>query len=342
MNGVQREVPVISLASVINSLVALEPEPLPLHLVSQLAGPQAPVGATAALPGPALLEQPQVARVVATQWADGSWGGFHSADRRRKQYPPTTEVGVRLCLALGLRSDSSPLVRARAYLEGLLRGDQEMPDRPELNKRWPVGKEMFVASTLALIDPGNSLLQAPLSRWAQVVTRAFRDGAYSLEAEKRAQEAVHGIRVELRYLQVSNRYCAELLGSASSTLSPAIRRAYAEWLCTLPDGIGYLGVPVLDGEGRLIEGSASPKRLHRWFESLLIILGIDRPSGLTTAVLRWLRERQRSDGLWDFGAVQLPRLSASWRKQKDRAADHTVHVLHLLSTMGCLGRCHIA
>ena len=316
--------------SIIDDVLALEPEPLARHVMARMIEAPAQNRHPDLLDGPGLLQQPQVARVLVSQWTDGSWGRFHSMDTTRKQFPKTTESAIRLLLALGLTVDDAPLSRARTYLEQILRHEVAMRDPAEPNERWPIGAELFAASCLALIDPANPLLDAPIQRWVGVVSLTFTDGTYQAAREVEAQRVVHGLSGELYYLHLSNRYTAELLGARPDSLDPSTREAYGRWLCETDRGIGYLGVPIAQFAARTTIDAASRRELPRWFESVPIVTRLRAIRRCSSGIQAWLFHQQGEGGLWDFGPVQLPRISSSWRKPINRRIDHTLHVLCVL------------
>jgi len=317
------------------ALHALAPDPLPRHIIARLTGGEASPFRQDLLSGTDLLSQPQIARLVATQRPDGSWGRFHSMDSARRQFPATTEQAVRLALFLGMSLTDEPIQRAHTYLEKLLAGEIEMRDPPEENERWATGKELFAASTLALIDPKHPRLDAPIQRWGQVLGETFREGIYLHQYEADAQREIHAIYGKLYYLHINNRYTIELLGARPGLLDPSLREAYCAWLAANPNGIGYLGGPIAAfiAKGRF--GDPSRRELSSFLDSASLITRLEATCMDPHGIFAWLGEQQGQDGLWDFGKARLARISNSWRKAKDRIIDHTLHVLQV---MACTSR----
>jgi len=124
------------------------------------------------------------------QRTDGSWGRFHSVDSSAKWKIPKTEFGVRRGIVLGLAVNDAILQKCISYLKGSLEDNIPWPadEGEERNDRWPTGKQMFTASTLALIQPDHPILDDIWQMWAGITRRTFITRNYDPDAEWRAQE----------------------------------------------------------------------------------------------------------------------------------------------------------
>ncbi|KKM18126.1 hypothetical protein LCGC14_1668850 [marine sediment metagenome] len=261
--------------------------------------------------------------LAAEQHADGSWGRFHSVNTRAGQKIGTTEIGMARAVELGLGPEHPILRKAADYIIGILKGEVRFPDPAERNDRWPAGAEMFAGATLALIHPNLSVLDSPWQRWADILSRVFADGEFSADAEIEAHGDLHGIRDGVGYLGLRNRYAVGLLGSRADRLSAAIEESYLGWLWSLPNGLGYIDVPLCT--------PSRPRRIPGWLHSLshVAVFPSWRQFGLGWA--DWLLGQRNRAGLWDFGPkASRPRFSESWRKPARRAHDHSLSALILL------------
>jgi hypothetical protein len=279
----------------------------------------------------AASESDAVRRLEDEQRPNGSWGRFHSMDRRQKARIPTTEAGVRRALHLGLTVAHPVLRRARDYLAALLTGDVAWPtdEYEEPNDRWPAGKQMFIAATLAQIDRGNLVLQPVLDTWSTIAAETFGGGSYDPEAEWRAHCRLTGATtMQGTYLVMRNRHAMTLLGTAHSRLSDDVETALLNWIWHHPQGVGYLGVPPT----AQIDSLSIPV-LGRWIETQDVLSRFPSWTRLAAPALERLVAVRNHDGLWDFGAGNAPalRFSDSWRRRINRTIDHTTAALLLLA-----------
>jgi hypothetical protein len=270
------------------------------------------------------------------QYDDGSWGRFHSQDSRRKQKIPTTEFAVERATHLGLGPTHPVLVRAANFIEHVLDQSLPFPDPPETNNRWETGKRLFLASTLAMIQPDHPLVVQEHALWLSIAERAFQSGQYVQEDEMEAHAELTGASVKDSYLTLNGKYQLILMGSQSGKLSPKLAKSIMSWVWERPDGIRYLGQPLKPPPG------IKPEVVDRWLSSLALIL-LRFPSEYyhTHPAIDWLLSQQTNDGYWDFGpcprrSTFLP-LSENWYNPKHRKFDWTTRVLSILADYH---RCH--
>ena len=278
----------------------------------------------------ALDTNPHVQVLATEQRADGGWGPFHSHSTRLKQRMLSTEYAAARALALGLDASHYVLARAVGYLERLLADPARFPDAPEKNDRWEAGVRLFIAGTLALIEPRNSALKPVRSLWIELTRRTFASGEYSATAEEQAHRELTGASIRGYYLELQNRYTAALLLSAPQQLPPGLAHAFVDWLWRLPRGLHYLeealaSPPPVDAGGRF----------DRWLTSLELVVRHPLAREQLAPALAWLAAQRNAAGCWDFGkrgsaSAWFP-LSASWRKAGARRQDSTARVLTLLA-----------
>jgi len=289
---------------------------------------------------PAALEEaaraarrsPHVLELARAQQPDGSWGRFHSEDRRGKARFPTTEYAVERTLALGLDRRHPVLARATAYMTEVLEGRRTWPDPPEKNDRWPAGVRLITGATLALVDPWHPALDGLWDLWREIAERVFRSGDYDPHAEALAHRELTGASVRDSYLVIDNKYALALLGGRASRLPDAVARALLDWVCRKPRGIRYLGVALRTMPSG---ATATPGALDRWLRSWEILSLFPQWPEFGRQAMEPLWERQEAGGLWDLGprpggSPRYP-LSADWRSPARRRADHSTRVLALLA-----------
>jgi hypothetical protein len=275
-----------------------------------------------------LLTSRWVRQLEGEQWEDGSWGRFHSMDSRSRQRVPTTEVGVERALALGLPADHPVLARAADYLAAVLHGTIIPRDRPEKNDRWPTGVRLIAAATLALIQPQSPALDEVWELWAEIAERACRSGTYDPQAESQAHRELTGATVAGSYLVLNNRYALVLLASRPRALPSALERDLVDWVWGLPQGVRYLGEPLL-APPRCQSGGG----FDRWLCSVELLCSFPSSRHFGAEAVEWLWAARSAAGLWDFGprpnSPALP-LSESWRRRDARLIDWSTRVLLLL------------
>ncbi len=276
-----------------------------------------------------LGESKWVQELGSEQWEDGGWGRFHSRNTRLKQKVITTEVGVERGLALGLDSSHPLMQKASAHILAIMEGDVQFPDTPELNDRWDTGMQMFLASTLSLINPTHPALNEVRNLWIEIARRTFQSGVYCERDEINAHADLTGATVKDSYLVLDNKYALNILGSIHGTLLEETELALLQWLWNKMDGIGYLEIPLNRPPPQ------KPGPFDRWLVSLEMLSRLfPNWERFSQSSIEWLWTQRNEAGYWDFGPrpssiVTLP-LSDSWRNKRNRLFDWTNRILILL------------
>ncbi len=274
-----------------------------------------------------MLRSKWVLELKSEQRKDGGWGRFHSATRTKGKIV-TTEAAVERGLALGLEKSDSIFQIAANYLSQLLSESIDFPDPPERNNRWPIGKQLFAASTLARIDPSQPILDKTWKLWSTIAEHTFKSGKYDPEEEIRAHQMLTGASVKDSYLVLSSRYQLVLLGSRAAKLPKTLENALIYWIWHKEDGIGYLGIPLLNAPRDF-----TPGMLDRLFTSLELLCSFPSWRRFAGNMIDWLWTRRNKEGFWDFGprasmSTYFP-LSENWREKKHRQHDWSTRVLAL-------------
>jgi len=267
------------------------------------------------------------------QRRDGGWGAFHTKPYKCRAGYYSTETAVERAVALGLDGSHPVLNKALQYILRLMDGSLSFPDYEEKNNRWSVGKRLFLAATLARIDPDNAALNRDRKLWRDIAIRAFKSGKYSPGHEAEAHLKLTGATVEGSYLVIGNRYVLNILARRQGLIPSKIEKAFFEWLWRRPEGVGYLNVPMFSNPAYLSAG-----QFDRWLTSFeLMLRAFPTASESACKAVDWILQQADREGLWDFGgrssgSVYFP-LSGSWRRIIDRRIDWTTRILLLLRSL---------
>ena len=313
------------ITDIANRLLRLDPDPAPRVRILRdlLDRPAIDPEVRTAVSG--VRRSRWVRQLVEEQRDDGGWGRFHSMDSRSKHRVRTTEQAVDRALSLGLTAHDPVLHPAVDYLERLLHAELPFPDPAERNDRWPAGCELFVASTLADIDPGNPSLEPTYDRWLRIAEQSFASGGYSADDELAAHVRLTGATtMRGSYLILDNRYAVSLLGHVQGRLGDATEGALVEWLLSGP-GLGYVGVPPQHSPHSL-----RGKRVGAWLRTQLILSRFRSWPTLAGAAMESLVALRDQAGLWDLGPGTFLQISESWRRPVNRRIDSSVFALLLL------------
>ena len=273
-----------------------------------------------------LDESRWVGQLASAQWADGSWGRFHTQDTKRKQPIPTTETAILLALGAGLWKDHPVLARTVAYIERVLDGQVDWRDWHEKHDNpdaWPWSVKHISAANLAMIDPKHALLEPHRAFWVAMADAAFGSGTHDRTAEVSAFNEATGYGLKSPPTVV-HRYPLILLSTSAGTLEPALaQRIGEEVLAKWPPPPEQLlsACPSSPEASRLLYG---------WLQAMAPARGLDP---VDEAVRRVVQQFQcTQDGWYDLG-TKLPRrphsdfpLSESWRRKPNRQIDSTIWI----------------
>jgi hypothetical protein len=318
-----------TLESIAQDLLSADLDPIPRYLLLRDVVRAEP--SMLAKAHQQMLESAWVRDLQATQRDDGSWGMFHSENTKapRQRYR-TTEQAIRRCHVIGLQRDDLVLSEAIRYMADVLEGHQTIRDHPEKNDRWETGAEMFVAGTLAMVDPYHPSIDSVCQKWRYIAECTFASGQYSVEAEKQAHYEVHGITSKLRYLGLYNMYALHLISARPNVLPETTEHALLAWLLQLPKGLGYLA----DISLQHTPPNAPFRQVAPWLRSLELLMRFPLWPSYFSHITEWLWNQRNDDNRWDFGprnsdSVEVP-LSENWRGKSKRQIDYTVKALCLL------------
>lgn len=121
----------------------------------------------------------------ANQYDDGGFGRFHSRNSKIKQKFPTTEIAVDSVKMLDLRRGNLLVDKLCDYMENILKGEIEWPDRFEKNKWFRPAQPLFVSSKLSVFGSNCREYTEIFNCWHTILKEAFADGEYSRERTNR-------------------------------------------------------------------------------------------------------------------------------------------------------------
>jgi hypothetical protein len=317
-----------------NKILQMGPDPIPRYLVlrelnqigvsdSELQGAKR-----------ALFNARWVQELHETQWADGTWGRFHTQDTKAKQAIPTTEIGIDLALAYGLNKHDALLAKTVTFIEDHIAGKESWRDRAEKHddpNLWQVLTPFISAANLALIDDDHEMLGYFVNSWVEIVMAAFQSGTYDRQAE--IDMFNEGLKLHTKNPPAfHNKYPLILLSSKISRLDPQLEGRILDHILSRPDGVYYLY------DGLLSQMPAvSERKFYYWLATQLILSRFPGWFHFIEPYLIEMLSQHSKDGLWSF-SERVPRrpysplpLSESWYRKANKCIDCSVLILKLLS-----------
>jgi hypothetical protein len=267
-----------------------------------------------------------VNNITKFQWADGSWGDFHSLSGVRGT-KLTTEQALRRLLILGLEKHDLPIKKAQNYMERYLLGELDLRDRTEKKHDWDLLTRLFVATWILRVDSSNPVAMEIAEDWAAVITHAFSGGEYDPEAYTEAYYEIHKAPAEKFMWGFQNFYLVALL---PGTLSPEIESAFLDYILNSESSIYY----IYDRCLKEFPDNFCSKRASRFIHAYELLNRYDCSGEKLQEFRNWLNENISDDGFWDMTQnakdnIHFP-LSNSWRKAVNRKIDCTIRIQKLL------------
>ncbi|MCL2003621.1 MAG: hypothetical protein FWG72_06425 [Oscillospiraceae bacterium] len=259
----------------------------------------------------------------------GGWGPLESKDYSVKARFPTSLTAIKRCLYIGLTiEDRDILLRAYEYLEDFLTGRsrERLYNKNERAIPWQTAS---ICEMLEAIKPYNELCDRTYGEWLYIASRAYEDGEYAYERERKAQHEIFYTRQD-RLVPMQFGLLLKRRGELPPELKAAMLRHHGGHAARH----GWFWDKTPDN---LPENFVCDKS-RRWFHTFNYINQF-RGSALYLAnAADWLMKNQNADGLWDWG----PQTKDPWgyfgyfstnRSYKhNRVTDCTVEVLSFLKT----------
>ena len=275
-----------------------------------------------------VLKSPLVAELEEEQLYDGSWGRLHSLDYSVKKKFPTTFIAVDRALYIGLDKSDIILFNAFEHVREVFQHKARVPDRGEVNERWPALIQYRIATVLEKIEPYNEYADPVWHTWLYIVQRVFREGAYNYEHDRKAQREVFGITGE-RLVPLPVAFLLLRRKDVPNSLQQ-LMLDYC-WENHLENGYFW-------PEAKLHQLPAfSNNKTRRWLNSFEFFTAFSGNSRYLQVPAEWIMNGRCEDGMWDFGPqIKDPYgyyrylSTEGWRKQYNRVIDCTVEILALL------------
>lgn len=241
---------------------------------------------------PAFWRSDIVAELCEHQRPDGSFGPLMTKDYAAKDKFPTTMVALERCLYIGLTlEDRDILTLALDYLEDILRGESpvKLYNRNERAVPWQFCE---IAAMAERIRPNNPHCDRLWSEWFFIASRAFEDGEYSHERDKRAQHEALGTR-EDRLVPLP----IDLLLSRRADMPPELESAMLHHYGQR----AYLHGHFWDKPLTALPDNFVQPHTRRYFHTIKYINRFRDTAEYLSDAMDWLLSHAKADGLWDYG-----------------------------------------
>ncbi len=263
------------------------------------------------------------------QWADGSWGRFHSMDSKsaHKLKFVTTESALRRAHELGLTKDDPMVAKCMALMERYVQGTETWRDTIE--KHHDGGKShlhcrpYLTAAQINLFDPENPVVKPRRDVFVRTLEIALAKGSFDEKAWEQENRAYRG-----PCLNGWNAYPLMIMQNCDC-LTDELQRSYLAYIWNKQEGIYYIS-DFAPAEKRHLED----KKFTMWLSALEILSGFSLFPELmadTGAYLVSEANRLIADD------VQLPaanpifgHYSESWRDKDARKNDMILRILRVL------------
>lgn len=276
-----------------------------------------------------VLKNPLVHELEEEQQYDGSWGRLHSIDYSVKKKFPTTFIAVERALYIGLDKSDNILFNAFEHIREVFLNKARVPDRGEVNERWPALNQFRMATVLESIEPYNELVEQVWHTWFYIVQRVFREGAYNDEYDRKAQREVFGITggrlVPLPFVFLLLR---------RDDIPDRLQQLMLDYCWERHLKNGYFWP---EAKLHQLPESFCHNKTRRWFSSLEFFTAFSGNSRYLQGPVEWIMNGRSEDGLWDFGPqIKDPfgyyryLSTGGWKKRSNRILDCTVEILVIL------------
>ncbi len=275
----------------------------------------------------AFLKSDIVEEMYQEQDEHGGWGRLQSKDYSVKAKIPTSMVGIKRCLYIGLTiEDRDILFMAGEYLQSFLDGTSH-EKLWEKNERALPWNRAIVCNLLEAISPEQSLCDETYRQWLYIAGRAYEGGEYSYERDKAAQHEVFLTR-ESRLVPMQS----ELLLRRRREVPAALEDAMLRHLGGIANERGYFW----EKTPQKLPENFAERQTRRWFETFNYINQFKGSGMYLQGAVEWLLENVREDGLWDWGPQTkdpwgyFRYFSCSRNYRHNRVVDCTMEVLGFL------------
>lgn len=268
--------------------------------------------------------------ILNLQCEDGSWGYFHSLSEPDK-YPVTTEQALRRLLTLGYDNSDEAIMKAVAYMKNCLSGRMRIPDRREKTLDWDLFTQLILSTWIRKFTLADENANKVAGQWAEIVTRAFSQGAYDHNRYVTAfSEIMKQKPYGARLVDLVSFYPISLL---AGTLDEKTERHMMDYVLQHKNGIYYIYGETISK----IPSVFHSKEASRYLGAIELLADYKYSLDKLSFVVEWLDANRNEDGRWDMGSkvndkVYFP-LSDDWRRKSNREADCTYRIQNLIDRL---------
>ncbi len=266
-------------------------------------------------------------KILSMQKTDGSFGPFHSMSSGAVI---TTEQALTRLERLGFTENDPCIQRATAHLHTILES-KTFPEGNEKKPDFSIFAELVAAACIRRFTWKDPKANAVAKTWAGIITAAFGEGDFSVDAYRAAFEKSFGQKPKSgRLCDFVNFYPLSLL---PGTLEMQTERKMLTYVLKHESGIYYIYESRLD----ILPQHWKSKQASRYLGAIELLCRYPTGREHCKFALDWIKAHQREDGSFDMGAaakdgVYFP-LSDRW-DQQGRVKDCTHRIRRLLGETG--------
>jgi len=264
-------------------------------------------------------------QIISMQHADGGWGCFHTL-RGDSETPITTEKALFRLELLGYTAEDECIKKSIAYMETLLYTGS-LPEGEERTSDFKTFVDLIVATRIRRFTDQSKTANAVADKWANIITQAFSDGAYSQINYDRCYTQTFGRKPNGgRLTDFVNFYQLSLL---VNMLDKQTESLMIDYVLKHEDGIYYVYEKRLDA----VPCEFQSKKTSHYLAAIELLSGYKCGKEKLSFAFDWLKKNQQSDGTWDMGVTAKDEmyfpLSDRWNKTT-RIVDSTHRISKLL------------
>lgn len=261
------------------------------------------------------------------QWADGSWGRFHTQDTKfaGNQFFKTTETAISRMKELSLNHSDAMVASCIRLMERYLTGEAMWPDKIEHHDGFIIALNTIVAANLSLLDPDNTLLLHRRKVCAENLEKAFQHGYLdesSWESENRNSNEI--------LLRIYMVHPIRLL-QHNADLKEDLQRQYLNYIWTRKEGIYYIS-RYAPSEVKSLEDTG----FQEWLRSLEELSGFMlfpeflQRDGIYEHLLKESYRLMEENVTLTSASPVYGHYSESWRRKSGRTDDLLLRILRFL------------
>ena len=269
-------------------------------------------------------------QLIDLQESDGKWGWFHTLSGCYGS-PVTTEQALRRLERLGYTIEDDCIQKAVSYMDDCLTGKAKIPDRIEKSSDWDIFTSLMLAAAIRRFTRDNPHANKVAEQWSQMITQAFKSGAYDHQAYVAAYQDTFGKKPKGGRLTdfVGFHQISLLQGCLDGTCENAV----VSYVLSRDTGIYY----VYNEKIAVLPERFESRKASNYLGAIELLAEYKYARHQLKFVADWLNSHRAEDGKWDMGpAVQdklyFP-LSDDWRKREVRKRDCTERMEGLLRTL---------